>query len=106
MILLRPVARVDVDILPRKIAGPIEPLSGALMDTNRDSDFFGFEWFPRLFRGNRRGCPLPEYAQPPEINIDLKRIELDTGPADRRQDPSPIGIFTVGGSLHERRRRD
>jgi len=51
-------ARVDVDILPGKVASPIEPCAFSLMDANRDHYFWSFSGSRGFLRGDRGGSSL------------------------------------------------
>src|SRR5262245_35895847 len=98
---LRPVSRVDVDILSCEVAGPVEALSVALMQANRDDDLASLEGLSRFFRGDRGGRALPEYAQPAKIDIHFEGIQRNAGSSDRGQDAAPVRVLPVGGCFNE-----
>src|SRR5258706_13178940 len=90
---LRPVARVDVDILPGEIAGPVKALGFSGMQLDAESHFFGLQRLARFLRRNRDGSALAKDTEMAKRNIGLGGIKLNPGSPHRGQNSSPVGIF-------------
>jgi len=75
---------------------------GSLSERDGDRKLFAHKDLgDSSFGGESEAHSLPHHRNAPESDTDCGGIQEDSSPTNRSHDPTPVGVLSKEGSLHQ-----
>src|ERR1051326_1355520 len=101
---LRAIAGIDFDVLLREITGPETGLAfPATLNVEADLTIALIQSLFQFGLGKIGSQSAPADRDALHLDVDVLRVELDSGVTRSREDAPPVGIGSGNGRLHQRR---